>query len=116
MSAGDWERLGRLVDAERGRRGWSKRQLVAAVGVGKTTIDSIIHARKQSYDQTTVAGIERAFEWKPGSVDRILRGSDPQPIEDPDLVALRDLWPRLSPETRRTLLIIAREAVRARRD
>jgi len=108
-----WERLGTLVTAERVRRGHrSLAAFAAATGLSRTTLDSIEHARKSSYDPTTIATLEHALGWRTGSVERVLKGLQPEVDGDPDLTALVDVWPRLSPGSRRMLRILATEAAR----
>jgi transcriptional regulator with XRE-family HTH domain len=109
-----WARLGARVTAQRVRLGYrSVRSFAAALGMSTTTVDSIEHGRKSSYDPSTIAAIEHALGWQPGSAERVVRGLEPQPIEDPDLTAVLDAWPRLSPGSRRMLGILATEAARA---
>lgn len=86
----------------------------AATGLSRTTLDSIEHGRKQSYDPATLATLEGALGWQAGSVERVLSGLEPQPIEDPDLAAVINAWPRLSTGSRRMLAILATEAARTR--
>lgn len=86
----------------------------ASSGLSRTTVDSIEHGRKTSYDPGTLAALEDALGWQPGSVERVLHGLDPLPIEDPDLAAVLNAWPRLSAGSRRILAIAATEAARLR--
>lgn len=108
-----WGRLGELVTAERVRRGHrSLAAFAAASGLSSSTLDSIEHARKTSYDPSTLAALEHALGWRMGSVDRVLRGLQPELDDDPDLTAVIDAWPRLSPGSKRMLRILATEAAR----
>ena len=110
-----WERLGRLVAAGRLRQGHrSLAAFAAATGLSRTTLDSLEHARKTSYDPATLAVLEGALGWRAGSVERVLAGLDPQLVEDPDLTAVTNAWPRLSAGSRRMLAILATEAARTR--
>ena len=86
----------------------------AATGLSRTTLDSIEHARKTSYDPATLATLEGALGWRAGSVERVLAGLEPQPVEDPDLDAVTSAWPRLSSGSRKMLAILATEAARTR--
>lgn len=86
----------------------------AATGLSRTTLDSIEHARKNSYDPATLAVLEGALGWQAGSVERVLSGLEPLPVEDPDLTAVTNAWPRLSAGSRRMLAILATEAARTR--
>lgn len=110
----DWGRLGSAVIAERVRLGWrTMAAFAAATGLSSTTIDSIEHGRKESYEPSTIATLEYFLGWRTGSVERILKGMDPLPEDDPDLRALLDAWPRLSPGSRRMLRVLATEGARA---
>lgn len=110
-----WERLGHLVTAGRLRQGHRSLASFAAVsGLSRTTLDSIEHGRKSSYDPATLATLEGALGWQVGSVERVLAGLKPQPVEDPDLAAVTNAWPRLSAGSRRMLAILAVEAARTR--
>lgn len=109
----DWVRLGAQVTAERVRRGHrSLAAFSAASGLSTSTLDSIEYGRKSSYSPATLSALEYALGWKAGSVDRVLRGLEPQRDEDPDLTALLDAWPRLSAGSRRILRILATEGAR----
>lgn len=110
----DWGRLGERVTAERVRRGHrSLAAFAAASGLSTSTLDSIEHARKTGYDPSTVATLEHALGWRAGSVERVLKGLEPQLDQDPDLTAVIEAWPQLSPGSRRMLRILAVEAARA---
>jgi hypothetical protein len=113
----DWKRLGAAVTAERVRLG--HRTLVGfarAAGLSKTTVDSIESARASSYAPSTLAALEHALGWQPGSVERVLKGLPPLADEDPDLTAVIDAWPQLSAGSRRMLRILAVESARAEAD
>lgn len=108
-------RLGRVVTAARLRQGHrSLPAFAAATGLSRTTLDSIEHGRKNSYDPATLATLEGALGWQAGSVERVLSGLEPLPVEDPDLAAVTNAWPRLSAGSRRMLAILATEAARTR--
>lgn len=108
-------RLGDRVAAARARLGLSASAFAACAGFSSTTVDSIEHHRKQSYDPNTIALLERALGWQPGSVNRVLQGLEPKSVEDPDLAAILDAWPRLSSGARRMLRILATEGIEANR-
>lgn len=108
-----WDKLGELVTTQRAYLGYSIAQLAAVSGLSTSTVDSLEHARKSSYDPATLASLERALRWKPGSVERALRGLEPQQQDDPDLDAIVAAWPKLSPGARRMLRILAVEGARA---
>lgn len=109
-----WERLATVVARERMRLGYrSLPAFAAASGLSARTLDSIEHYRKTSYDPATLSALESALGWRTGSVERVLRGLDPEPIEDKDLQVLLAAWPKLSPSARRMMAIQAAEGARA---
>lgn len=108
-----WDRLGERVKTSRAILGYSITQLSTVSGLSTSTLDSIENGRKTSYDPTTLTALERALGWRPGSVDRILRGLEPLPVEDQDLAAIITAWPALSAGARRMLRILAVEGARA---
>lgn len=111
--ANGWDRLAAQVRAERTRRGYRRiGEFAEASGLSTTTLDAIEHARKTSYDPGTLATLEHALGWQPGSVERVLRGSEPEIEADPDLRAVLEAWPRLGSQARRLLRILAVEASR----
>lgn len=109
----EWRRLGAAVTAERVRRGYHTLSAFArASGLSRTTVVAIESGRKDRYSPTTIATLEHVLGWRMGSVERVLHGLDPQPVEDADLTVLVDMWPRLSPGSRRMLRMLAVEAAR----
>lgn len=110
-----WVHLGHLVAAERLHQGHrSLASFAAASGLSRTTLDSIEHGRKESYDPVTIVTLEQALGWRHGSVERVLSGLAPQYVEDADLDAVRNAWPKLSAGSRRMLAVLATEAARTR--
>lgn len=110
----DWKRLGAAVTSERVRRGFhTLSEFARQSGLSRTTLDSIENGRKTGYSPSTLASLEHVLGWRQGSVDRVLRGLEPQPDEDADLTALIDAWPKLSSGSRRMLRLLAVEAARA---
>lgn len=108
-----WERVAAAVVADRVRRGYrSLAEFAKATGLSTSTVDSIEHARKDRYDPATLAAVENALGWAPGSVERVRKGLGPIYDGDPDLTALIDVWPKLSPGSRRILRLLAQEAAR----
>lgn len=101
------------MTSERVRRGHhTLSEFARHSGLSRTTLDSIENARKSRYNPATLATLEHVLGWRAGSVDRVLRGLEPQMDEDADLTALVDAWPRLSPGSRRMLRMLAVEAAR----
>lgn len=108
-----WELLAGHVRTQRAYLGYSVGQLATIAGLSTSTVDNIEHGRKTSYDPATLSALERALRWRHQSIDRILNGLEPQPLEDPDFDAIAAVWPRLPPAARRMLRILAEQGFRA---
>lgn len=76
----DWERLAERV---RRRRQFLNINQDAVPGVSKPTLSKIENAKQGGYKDFVVAALERALEWQPGSVERILAGEDPVEVDQP---------------------------------
>lgn len=63
------------------------------------------------YQPETVAMIEAALGWSPGSIETVLKGGRPVREQDDDLAAILTVWPRLDRRSRRALRAAA-EALR----
>ncbi|MEU5853991.1 hypothetical protein ABZ799_01565 [Nocardiopsis dassonvillei] len=85
------QRLDALIDRRRLDLGLRWKDVADTVGVTQQTL---LEARKgRQISELTAAGIERFMNWKPGSVARILDGSDPIPEEaDVDPLAASAPW------------------------
>lgn len=69
------QRLDALIDRRRLDLGLRWKDVADTVGVTQQTL---LEARKgRQISELTAAGIERFMDWKPGSVARVLDGSDP---------------------------------------
>jgi transcriptional regulator with XRE-family HTH domain len=78
MSQG-WERLGAAVVARRVELGMlTREQLVEKSGMSRRLLSDIENGRRTSYDPATLARVEQALQWLPGTVDRILAEGDAQ--------------------------------------
>lgn len=82
----DWKRLGRALAARRGalRRSWgrSRSQFAKDVDISYRTISAIERGEKSNYGAALLASIERAYGWAPGSIESVLNGQDPTPLEE----------------------------------
>lgn len=73
-----WERLGARVVHERARRSFRSRTAFAAhVGLSARTLGDIELGRRVSYGAGTLALIEQAFGWTPGSCLDVVSGGEP---------------------------------------
>lgn len=72
----DWSRLGRYLISRRVQLGYERQaDLADAAGVALRTVGTI--ERGDRVRATTLAKIEQALGWKPGSADAVLRGGEP---------------------------------------
>lgn len=74
-------RLAQAVHARRDELGLTRDEIKKPSG---TTIYSIELERKSQYDSSMLSALEQGLRWKPGSVDRVLRGEEPLPEHDVD--------------------------------
>lgn len=72
------QRLARLVQERRREIGLSVRAAAQASGVARNTWIGVEDAARKTAD-SNYAGVERALQWEPGSVDAILAGGEPRP-------------------------------------
>jgi hypothetical protein len=81
----DWQRLGEEVERRRGQLGYGSRHAFAeATQFAEKTLGDVENARRETYSPVTLARLERALRWPPGTVDAILAGDSP-PASRPDL-------------------------------
>jgi len=81
----DWERLGRMLLAQRVRLGYPVRAKFAeANGLSHArTVSDIENAKRTNFEPATLAQIEQLYQWQVGSVAAVLAGGDPSPIDGP---------------------------------
>jgi transcriptional regulator with XRE-family HTH domain len=110
----DWTRLGRAVVTRRVELGMHTRQALAEkTGLSTRILGDLENGRRTSYDPATLARVEQALQWLPGTVDRILAEGDAQAsdVGDADPL-LRELGAMLAddspipPEDRQALRTI----------
>jgi transcriptional regulator with XRE-family HTH domain len=107
-----WARLGEAIRAERIRLGYrSLGAFAARVGVSPGTVGNLERGARDRYQPETLAAVEAALAWSPGSVDAILKGGKATREADEDLAAVLAAWPRLDRRARRALRAAA-EALR----
>ena len=122
-SADAWARLGELLVQRRieiAPRYRERTVFAEDVGIHWRMLHDIERAKRKSFTPETLAAIEVAYRWRPGSVARVLAGGDPLPIagappaapvdipeDDPVLEYVRSL-PGLSPQDRDSLEGVAR--------
>lgn len=78
MTGTDWKRVATEVVARRTALGMTTSKALADKAQLTTrVIGDIENARRTNYSQGTLAQIENALSWKPGSIELILAGEDP---------------------------------------
>lgn len=71
-------------------------------------------ARRSNYSDATLAAIEAALGWAPGTCLRVVQGGRVRRDVDPLMVRLLDVWTTLSPDARAMLVAIAERAAQGR--
>jgi hypothetical protein len=82
-----WRRLGALLIQRRVKLNpsyRSRQKFVADVGLNPRMLADIENARRMSFRPETVLALEHAYQWVPGSIEAVLAGGDPTPIETAD--------------------------------
>ena len=92
----DWVRLGTYVVSRRIDLGYKKRPALTEVsGISTRILGDIETGRRGNFDRTTIAALEKALGWEPGSALRIAAGGEPvlrdarRPHEESDEVVRR---------------------------
>jgi transcriptional regulator with XRE-family HTH domain len=100
-----WERLGHLIASGRGRQRWSVAELAERSGLSERTIDYLESGRRTRYRDSTLARIEDALGWRPGTALGIVEGMDPVPtMADQLLERVIARWEHLSEEQRQAIV------------
>lgn len=81
-----WQRVGVAVRDRMRELGLNQKDVTAASGISAETIRPIRQGRPGNYSAKTKSRVAMALSWRPDSIDRILDGDDPVPVErgDPD--------------------------------
>lgn len=78
MTGTDWKRVATEVVARRTALGMTTSKALAdRAQLTTRVIGDIENARRTNYSQGTLAQIENALNWKPGSIELLLAGEDP---------------------------------------
>lgn len=101
-----WKRLADQIRADAAGRYDTLRQLARAAGLSTRVVEDLTAGRRTRYRERTLAGVESALEWEPGSARRVVEGGKPRRLQDPDLARVVNAWPRLSERDRRVLLAL----------
>ena len=106
-----WARMGAMVKQERSRRWRSRAEFARAAGISARTIDDVETGRRSNFSDVTLASIEAALEWEPGTCRRLVEGGRVRRDRDRSLLRLLELWPRLSADARALLVAMAEQAL-----
>lgn len=109
-----WAVLGERILAERSRRWRTREDFAHATGVSRRVIGDLERGARSRYQAATLAAVESALGWSPGSCLRVVQGGRPQPTVDPLFLRLRDAWQYLGPDARRMLVVVAEQTLRER--
>lgn len=112
MSSEGWRALGQHITQARRSSGTPRRaDFAETIGVSVSTLYNLEAARRTTYSSDTMAAVEIALGWQPGSFQRVVEGGRPVRARDEDLERLLRAWQRLPVEARRMLVQVAEIAV-----
>lgn len=83
-----WQRLGDLLVARRielNPRWRNRTRFADEVGIHWRLLFDIERAKRQTFPAETLMAIEVAYKWQYGSIEKVLAGGDPVPVEDASL-------------------------------
>lgn len=78
----DWDRLAEYVRERRTELGITQEDVRHAGGPSTATMRLIEGALQEAYQPSILARLERALRWQPRSVQRILGGGEPAPLDE----------------------------------
>jgi hypothetical protein len=79
--------LGRMLERRRGELGYGFRQRARFARdcgggtISVKTISRLENGERSSYPESTVGAVEAIYQWSPGSVESVLTGGEPSPIQ-----------------------------------
>ncbi|MBX9919122.1 MAG: hypothetical protein K2Y33_04715 [Mycolicibacterium frederiksbergense] len=73
----DWVRLGDLIKTRMAVRDLTADDIEAAKGPKPTKLREILNGRARTIRSSLKQNLERAIDWEPGSIDRVLAGDEP---------------------------------------
>ena len=77
-----WERVGHAVRNQRLHLGWTQQEASEHAGVSLATWRLIEAAGRDRYQDLTMRGVCRAFQWPNDTFTTLLAGGDPPPLVD----------------------------------
>ncbi|MCP3017253.1 hypothetical protein NGM33_28380, partial [Nocardiopsis dassonvillei] len=85
MDTEAWQRLAAKLTERRAslRPDWSERTTFAQdTGLKYRSISDLETGRRANYKPSWLTKVELAYQWQPGSIQRVLDGQEPVPLED----------------------------------
>lgn len=83
MTGAEWKRVGAHIVQRRIELGMkTTKSLAERTGLTPRMLGDIENARRTNYSAGTIAQIELALKWRPGSITDILAGGEPSPVEE----------------------------------
>lgn len=81
-SPDDWKRVSQAIVRRREQRGWTQADVAARGGLSLDRVQAIERGRGMNVRPKTLISLTRGLEWSVSSIDKILKGRDPVPIEE----------------------------------
>lgn len=107
-------RLGERIITERSRRWRTREDFAKATGLSTRLLSDLETGRRSRYQPATLATVEAALGWSPGTCERLAQGGRVRREADPHLTRLLDVWPRLGVEARILLANLAEAVLQQR--
>lgn len=111
MAARDWRAVGERVAIERARH-WTRTGFARATGLSLRVLEDLEKGMARDYKPDTLAAVEVALQWEPGTCYRIADGLAPRYEGGRELRAILDAWPHLTDEVRQVLADVAERFAR----
>lgn len=105
--ADDWRAVGRRIAIERARRWPNRADFADVTGLSVSVLEQLESGRRKRYAPDTLARIEQALRWEPGTCWDIADGRPVRYVLDAELRAIHDAWPHLHRRDRRMLADLA---------
>jgi transcriptional regulator with XRE-family HTH domain len=96
------QRLGRLIRARRKALKLTQADVQTAGGPSTATLRLIENGKHTDFRASTSRPLEAALQWTPGSIDKILAGGRPIPVDDQAALVRRHFQIMQKPEAERT--------------
>lgn len=91
-----WARIGAEVRSRRLALRLTQKEAAQRAGISEPTWGLLEGGHQSGYKPLTVVGVCRALQWSPDSIERMLSGAEPVPVEsgvpfDPSTMGPREL-------------------------